>query len=82
MAQRRTKVLHPGWVTSKTDGTRHFIEFRVLVDLYRFDPRDCINANSDNWARPWERGQNRGEPWRHYWPRADGDYSVPGELIS
>lgn len=59
-------IIHPGWITSKTDGDRHYITFGQLVRLYDLDPRTCIHA-SDLHRRP-------STDDNHYYPRQDGNY--------
>ena len=40
-AKRPIYVLHPGEVTSKTDGGKHFIDFNRLVRLYGLSVKMC-----------------------------------------
>ena len=35
-------LVKAGWMTSKTDGDRHFISAKKLMDLYRVNPRECV----------------------------------------
>ena len=37
-------ILHPGWVTSVTDGDRHFIGARELADLHGVNLLECMAA--------------------------------------
>ncbi len=32
----------PGWVKSKTDGDRHYITARELMQLYKVPPNECV----------------------------------------
>jgi hypothetical protein len=67
VSNRRRFVIHPGWVTSRTDGDRHFITAPVLARLYGV--RDYVVAD--------QRG-HRPEPGDvDLYPRFDGDYRVP-----
>jgi hypothetical protein len=38
-------LVYPGYVISKNDGEKHYISFMKLIELYRVDPRECINAS-------------------------------------
>jgi hypothetical protein len=75
-------ALHPGPVTSKTDGDRHFIDARTLAFLYRVRPSECVVV-------PWQ-AQPRSEREHqllleriermdlvHLYPRLDGNYTLP-----
>lgn len=33
--------LHPGHVTSKEDGDRHYIGYDKLIQLWAVDPKEC-----------------------------------------
>ena len=61
-------VLHPGEVTSRTDGDRHYIGQGALVRLY------CIPSSAriavDDGRPRWP------DDAIHCWPRFDGDYPV------
>lgn len=62
--------LHPGWITSKTDGQQHFIRADQLVRLYGVKREECFVWN--------EYGSNQekaGTIALH--PRYDGNYSLP-----
>ena len=32
----------PGWITSKSDGDRHYISANKLIRLYGVDRRECV----------------------------------------
>jgi hypothetical protein len=40
-------MLHPGWITSKTDGQNHYVGVSDLVGLYRVNPRECCVARPE-----------------------------------
>lgn len=61
-------VLHPGWVTSKNDGDRHYITSLKLIDLYGVHPACCRVHRPDVEDKEGEA---------HLWPRYDGNYSLP-----
>ena len=75
-------ALHPGPVTSKRDGDRHFIDAHQLAFLYRVRPSECVVV-------PWnvEPGRElqrqllleRIERMNliHLHPRASGNYTLP-----
>jgi hypothetical protein len=35
-------ILHPGWVTSKTDGQEHFITALDLAECYKVSITECL----------------------------------------
>ena len=39
-------LVHPGWVTSSSDGERHWIGFPYLCRLYQVRPELCVNAET------------------------------------
>jgi hypothetical protein len=63
-----------GWVTSRSDGDRHFISARRVAELYHINPAECIFVNPED-APDYE-------PQRGYdlstltdlWPKEDGNY--------
>lgn len=63
-------VVVPGEVISKSDGDRHFISARQLIDLYRVNPAECIVLD-----RPHADAQRLMESFIVLRPRYDGDYS-------
>jgi hypothetical protein len=76
-------ALHPGPVTSKSDGDRHFIDARTLARLYRVSPCDCVLV-------PWEAPRPGLERERellleriermglvHLYPSHSGNYTPP-----
>jgi hypothetical protein len=34
--------VHPGYVWSRNDGQRHWVNAKRLMELHRVDPRECI----------------------------------------
>lgn len=62
-------VLHPGYVTSKHDGQRHFVGGPSLASLYGVDIRDCVYGDVSNY------NEQAGDV--HLMPRYDGDYRLP-----
>jgi len=71
-------VLHPGWVTSKTDGDRHYISASHLAHLYGLRLADCIVMHDDE---PGVRGYQQQSGDVHLYPRYDGNYSLPSNAI-
>ena len=75
-------ALHPGPVTSKNDGDRHFIDAHQLAFLYRVRQSECVVV-------PWEvkPGHERQHELLleriermgliHLRPRYDGNYTLP-----
>lgn len=64
-------ILNPGYVTSKTDGQRHYISAVQLAELYRVDMRDCTIYQPGLVVKS-------PRPTRHLYPRFDGNYTLPG----
>ena len=62
-------VLHPGYVTSQTDGDQHFIGGPKLARLYGVDIRECVFGDV-----PYYREQP-GDV--HLYLKANSDYSLP-----
>ena len=65
-------AIHPGWVTSLSDGDRHYIGVSALVRLY--------GLKSGEWI-PWNENK-RGldsDLYIHLYPRIDGKYERPSE---
>lgn len=71
MAEKMTYVLAPGYVTSKTDGDRHYITAEMLQQLYNVDLDQCVKEPRDkqDWLPP--------ENAIYLRPRYDGNYSLP-----
>lgn len=65
-----------GWITSRSDGDRHFISASKVAELYRVNPSECIFINPED--------HPNYEPQKGYdlsqltdlWPREDGDYTL------
>lgn len=69
-------VLHPGWVVSKTDGQRHFIDEQMLMRLYRVHADECTFAYLE--STPFKPARLTVEdPLIHLYPRYDGNYTMP-----
>lgn len=62
-------VLHPGYVTSLTDGQRHFIGGPRLAQLYGVDIRDCVFGDVPHYR------EQPGDV--HLFPKHSGQYSLP-----
>ncbi len=59
-------VLHPGFVYSKSDGDRHYINGPTLASLYGLDFKQCVMGNSPRYhPLPGDV---------HLHPRRDGQY--------
>lgn len=42
-------IIVPGWITSTTDGQRHYISAYKLIDLYKVKESECVIAGpTDN----------------------------------
>lgn len=62
-------VLHPGYVTSKNDGDRHFIGGPRLARLYGVDIRQCVFGDTPEYR------EQEGDV--HLIPRISGNYTLP-----
>jgi len=65
-------VLHPGYVTSATDGQRHWISGTRLAVLHGLDSRDWRGV-----VFAGERGYRELPGDVHLYPRRDGNYTLP-----
>ena len=77
MGEREKFCLHPGYVTSKHDGDRHYIGAEQLASLYGVDMKDCIVSHSDKFG-----GFYHDTLYVHLHPRYDGNYSLPAPADS
>ena len=62
-------VVCPGWITTRLDGGRRFIDFETLADLYRVDPSECVEVPPDMQDQA-EPPQLKNLIWLH--PQDDG----------
>jgi hypothetical protein len=60
-------AVFPGTIESRHDGQEHFISYNRLIELYKLDPRECIDA-----SKPGVRTDGL-QPIR---PRYDGRYPL------
>jgi len=68
-----TYVLVPGYVISKSDGDRHYVNAKQLQRLYGVESANCIKAPTGPEARYWKPPADAV----YLRPRYDGDYSLP-----
>lgn len=67
-------ILHPGWVSSRYDGDRHYITAARLADLYGLKMQQCAVApDSEKGWQGWVEPENA----IHLRPRNDGNYVLP-----
>ncbi|HBF5466436.1 TPA: hypothetical protein STY79_002982 [Clostridioides difficile] len=64
-------VVDEGYITSKSDGEEHFINFRDLIKLYGVSPRECIRAKDY-----YEREGLDLKDIKFLYPRNDGKYKL------
>lgn len=63
----------PDWVTSRSDGERHYVDAQALVSLYGVNPSECVVA-----APSRERSrQQQFHGLIELRPRSDGNYKLP-----
>jgi hypothetical protein len=63
-------ALHPGWVTSKSDGDRHWISGAQLARLYQLHPDEYIIWDDS-------RGHQDSTLYAHLYPSFHGNYGRP-----
>lgn len=72
-----------GYVISQSDGDRHYVSARRLMDLYRVRPGDCKSIETDQgrYRTPFTEIEKwaKEEGLVILQPRYDGDYSLPRE---
>lgn len=69
MTTHQRFALHPGFVVSMNDGTRHFIGPVALARLYELNPGEWFV-----WA---ESHSTKADQFIHLHPRHDGKYERP-----
>lgn len=69
-------VLCPGYVTSRTDGDRHYIGVSELLWLYGVSMNDCLIDDTSH-----SRLEGYGDLVRLY-PKSNGDYRLPQAAIN
>ena len=62
-------LLHPGWITSKTDGDQHFVGEMELIRLYGVRRDECLSVTASN-LHAFDL-----ESLIDLRPRYDGDYA-------
>jgi hypothetical protein len=79
MKSSRKYVLCPGFVTSKNDGDRHYINAYELARLYNVSVDDCEIYDPAPWWPPsfyrYAREDFKDLLWLK--PRYSGNYSLP-----
>lgn len=69
-----------GYITSRSDGDRHFISARKLAALYRVNPDECIFIDPNDHP---DYKQMRGYSYEvinsliDLWPDESGKYELP-----
>ena len=69
---KKTYLVCPGIVKSKSDGDEHFITAKQLMSLYAVKPYDCLVVDCPESAR--------GIKWEDYIvlrPNTEGNYNLP-----
>jgi hypothetical protein len=64
-------ALHPGWITSKTDGDQHYIGVGQLIELYELRHDEYIVWNDSSGYKH--------EDYIHLYPSYHGNYGRPTE---
>jgi hypothetical protein len=75
-------VICPGYVTSKTDGQRHYIGAMQLIRLYQVDPKECeIYEPAPWWPRSYYRMiEEHQQELIRLEPRFNGNYDLPNNV--
>ena len=63
-------ILHPGYVTSSTDGDEHYISASQLCALYNVSMKECIDSSKVRSSRMLPKGLIK------LYPRYGGNYVV------
>lgn len=63
----RKYVVHPGYVISKNDGQKHYVGFLQLVNLYKVNKDECIDASNF---------YDHSGDFIHLWPSSSGRYRL------
>lgn len=66
-------VLFPGYVTSRSDGQRHFISGKKLAGLYGVEYRKCLVIQTYHSHRHYGVGLDDDV---RLFPQSSGDYSL------
>lgn len=69
--EKKTIIIHNGWITSKNDGEGHFITASSLIQLYRINPKKHIVILNGP----------RYMDGIHLEPRYHGDYEEESERL-
>jgi hypothetical protein len=73
-------VLHPGYVTSKNDGDRHFIDAKKLARLYSVPMCECVVQ--PDISDPRNKYWHPPEDAIHLRPSYEGNYAVHNATVS
>ena len=63
----------PGYIRSRNDGDRHYINAKALVDLYQVKGKECITYV------PGRMDPKKYASLIKLYPRHDGRYELPKE---
>jgi hypothetical protein len=72
MSSQKKYLIIPGWVFSKNDEDRHYINAQMLIRLYKVDPHECMIQHSD--SRDLRRDVEGLIKLR---PKTSGNYELP-----
>lgn len=67
-------ALYPGWVTSKEDFNRHFIDARTLAALYQVPMKECVVNPTEHMCKAMNLIVLR--------PKFSGDYTLPKTKVN
>lgn len=62
-------ILYPGYVRSKYDGELHLVTYGKLIELYKLNPKDCIDGSKVFLFHEFNKNK-----LIHLSPREDGNY--------
>lgn len=74
----RRYIVHPGWITSRADGDRHFIRAGQLIRLYGISINECLVCAHCQ-GRKMLPCMASTPGYVDLWPRYSGDYTRPNQ---
>jgi hypothetical protein len=71
-----------GYITSRSDGDRHYISAHKVAELYGVSPAECIFVDIDD-STEKTKGYHPDfiESMVTLWPRDSGNYELPKEEL-
>lgn len=70
-SMKKKYIVYPGYVNSRIDGQRHFIDAGKLMSLYKVNPKECIVVEYKRKLEGY-----REEDFISLYPRYSGNYTI------